>query len=208
MVENLIFDIDGTLWDATEAITASWNEVVKRSELSCFVTLKEMRSYMGLLLSEIGRRVFKGVPEEEIKGYVEQCLAEQAKRLGREGKIYPGVGSTLETLSQKYGVYIVSNCMGDYIGSLFERLGEAKKFVDGWLCAGDTGKDKAENLSLLQEKYGLKNCAYVGDTSMDEQACRKAGVPFIHAAYGFGTAESPAATIRDFPSVIRVAERL
>jgi phosphoglycolate phosphatase len=29
----------------------------------------------------------------------------------------------------------------------------------------------------------------VGDTDWDYQAAQRAGVPFIHAAYGFGTVE-------------------
>ena len=32
---------------------------------------------------------------------------------------------------------------------------------------------------------------YVGDTSGDEAAAREAGIPFFHAAYGFGKAEAP-----------------
>lgn len=38
-----------------------------------------------------------------------------------------------------------------------------------------TGKNKGENLKLLMEKENLKNCIYVGDTRMDEVACRYAG---------------------------------
>ena len=64
-----------------------------------------------------------------------------------------------------------------------------------------TGKNKGENLKLLMEKENLKNCIYVGDTRMDEVACRYAGIPFIWAAYGFGKSEKPAAVLYSFPVV-------
>lgn len=47
----------------------------------------------------------------------------------------------------------------------------------------------------------MKNCIYVGDTRMDEVACRYAGIPFIWAAYGFGKSEKPAAVLYSFPEV-------
>ena len=37
------------------------------------------------------------------------------------------------------------------------------------------------------ERYHIENCAYVGDTQGDYEATLEAGIPFIWAAYGFGT---------------------
>ena len=37
------------------------------------------------------------------------------------------------------------------------------------------------------EKYGIASCAYIGDTQGDLEATIEAGVPFLWAAYGFGT---------------------
>lgn len=36
------------------------------------------------------------------------------------------------------------------------------------------------------EKHGCASAAYVGDTDGDCKASFKAGIPFVHAAYGFG----------------------
>ena len=46
---------------------------------------------------------------------------------------------------------------------------------------------------------------YVGDTQKDQDAARLAGIPFIHAAYGFGKVQAPDAVIRslaELPDVI------
>ena len=37
------------------------------------------------------------------------------------------------------------------------------------------------------EKHGCTSAAYVGDTDGDCKASFKAAVPFVHAAYGFGS---------------------
>ena len=44
-------------------------------------------------------------------------------------------------------------------------------------------------IRLILERNGLKNPVYVGDTQGDYEACKKADVPFIWAAYGFGRPE-------------------
>ena len=68
-------------------------------------------------------------------------------------------------------------------------------FVLGHLCAGDTGVPKAETLGIAIEKWKLRSPVYVGDTAGDEASAGAAGMPFIHAAYGFGTAVRPACVI-------------
>lgn len=37
------------------------------------------------------------------------------------------------------------------------------------------------------EKHGCTSAVYVGDTDGDCKASFKAGIPFVHAAYGFGS---------------------
>ena len=41
----------------------------------------------------------------------------------------------------------------------------------------------------MAERLGLQAPVYVGDTVLDYEAAKAAGVPFIHAAYGFGKVE-------------------
>ena len=50
---------------------------------------------------------------------------------------------------------------------------------------------KAENIMKIREDNHLSDPVYVGDTFGDFNACRKAGVPFIFAEYGFGQVEEP-----------------
>ena len=41
------------------------------------------------------------------------------------------------------------------------------------------------------ETYNLKDTIYVGDTMGDYLSCKKAGIPFVFASYGFGEVSDP-----------------
>ena len=50
---------------------------------------------------------------------------------------------------------------------------------------------QGNGLYQIADQNGLKDPVYVGDTMGDFEACRKAGVPFVLAEYGFGEVPEP-----------------
>ena len=79
-----------------------------------------------------------------------------------------------------------------YIEAFFEYYSLERYFTD-YLCWGDTHKPKSETLKLIMQKNHCTSAVYVGDTQGDFDAASAAGIPFIHAAYGFGELTSPPA---------------
>ena len=68
-----------------------------------------------------------------------------------------------------------------------------------------TGLAKGENIRLVMERNGYAKGVYIGDTKKDREAALQAGIPFIHAAYGFGRVDSCDGVIRslsDLPAEI------
>ena len=61
----------------------------------------------------------------------------------------------------------------------------------------DTGLTKGENIRLVMERSGIGRAFYLGDTQGDLNAADQAGVPFVHAAYGFGKVDRAVPSIRD-----------
>ena len=54
--------------------------------------------------------------------------------------------------------------------------------------------------------HDIERAAYIGDTAKDEAATIAAGIPFVFAAYGFGSAENPdavAQSVSDLPRAVR-----
>ena len=154
---------------------------------------------------QIARSLFSpyGQLAEEV---CQDCLKEECKYIAvHGGQLYPGVEELLKTLKPSRGLYIVSNCQDGYIQCFLEYTGFGK-YICGYECSGVTGLSKAENIRLLAGRSGLRSPVYVGDTAMDEESAAGAGVPFIHAAYGFGRALSLAAVIHRPLELLNIIE--
>ena len=135
---------------------------------------------------------------------MKKCAEEQIGYLARHGaRLYDGVSETLRKLSATHDLYIVSNCPVGYVEAFMDSNHLTDLFKD-YEMSGRTGKSKWENIRLLMLRNHLSDCVYIGDTQGDEQAARTAGIPFIHAAYGFGTAAHPDATIHDIRELTEV----
>src|SRR5574344_850923 len=102
------------------------------------------------------------------------CLNEEIAYLAvHPRKLYPKEKETLALLSKRYSLYLVSNSDKGYVENYLSAC-QMEAYFSGHVCAGDTG----------WPKWG--NALYIGDTLKDKNETEKAGIPFIHAAYGFG----------------------
>ena len=115
--------------------------------------------------------------------------------------MYSNVTETIISLSKKYKLYIVSNCVEGYIESFFEATGLKSCFED-YESNGRTGLSKAENIRLVMERNGVKRAIYIGDTLKDKEAAEAANIPFIHASYGFGSVEQVQYAIKDIKELL------
>lgn len=189
-LDSLIFDLDGTLWDSVPVILEAWNGVIKdRKEVKNLIKEEELRGLMGLVLPEIGNRLFPYLNYENRMDIMEQCCDVECQMIREKGgNLFQKLEETLETLSKKYSLFIVSNCQSGYIEA-FLHYHKLEKYFKDFECAGSTGKNKGENVKLVMDRNNLKNPAYVGDAQVDCEASRVAEIPFIYAAYGFGSVE-------------------
>lgn len=193
-VQAMIFDLDGTLWDSTEAAAKIWSDVAaKYPEVKDTITAEKLKSLYGLPLEDIAERLFVSVPKETAIRVMEECVQVQCPILAKGGAALIGdVAETFRRLRERYRIFIVSNCQSGYIEAFLEANG-MEELVDDFTCPGETGKLKADNIRLICERNGVpvSKVVYIGDTVSDETAARAAGVPFVFAAYGFGTAQQP-----------------
>lgn len=186
-MDSIIFDLDGTLWDSRKEVCIAWNEVLKDFDIvKKEVTVEDMTSTMGMLLVDIGRKLFPELDDENVKKVLAACCQRENEYLTKNGaKLFGNLESTLEKLSRKYKLFIVSNCDDGYIESFLEAHKLGKYFTDTE-CPGRSGLNKAGNNKLIIERNNLKSPIYVGDTQGDCNSAKEAGVPFVYARYGFG----------------------
>lgn len=189
-IDSLIFDLDGTLWDSSEGILATWAIVMEHHpDIHKVVTAEEMAANFGRPLDEIAARMFPDLPHEKRMGLMQECCDGENDYLAvHGGRLYPALKETLEQLAGQYPLFIVSNCQDGYIQSFYKGNKTGQYFKD-CECIGVTGLSKGENIRLIMERNHLKAPVYVGDTQGDADAARAAGIPFIFARYGFGNVD-------------------
>ncbi len=207
MKTGLIFDMDGTLWDSSANVAASWTEKVRqlgydRPE----ITKEDIMGVMGLTMDRIADILFGDLPEEERYDLLQKCGEYENEYLLKHGGVlYPDLEKTLKLLSRKYSLYIVSNCQSGYIEAFLEHYGFGKYFED-IECYGNNLKGKGENIALLAKRNGLERAWYVGDIQGDYDATMEAGLEFIHAAYGFGKIAQKTPKLRKFSELPELME--
>ena len=191
-MDSIIFDVDGTLWDSTEIVARSWSDYLQTEEhKDRTLTAKLLSSMFGQPLPDIARQLFPDVSEEEQLRLIDGCCQAEHRALLKEcAPLYEDLEKALALLSAKYSLYIVSNCQSGYIEVFLEATGFGKYFK-GHLCNGDNNLDKGSNIALIAQNYSMESPVYVGDTMGDFLSCRKAGVPFVFASYGFGKVPEP-----------------
>jgi len=189
--DGIIFDLDGTLWDSTQAVAESWNISLRQrynSEKSFSAT--DIAGIMGLTEKEIAQRLFSEFGEKANE-VCHSCLMDEPAYLSKHGgKLYPHTKEILQLLSSDKKLFIISNCQSGYIESFLEYSGLGACFTDH-ACEGTEGKSKWENILMICEKHRLMCPVFIGDTASDEKNCAIAKCPFVHVTYGFGKAISP-----------------
>lgn len=204
--KNLIFDIDGTLWNATTQITKAYNEIIK-DENSTYplITCEQMEGIMGMVIEDIAEIFFPYLPTAERMSLIHRCCDNENEYLKKHGGfLYQDVIPVLEQLLNKgYQMFIVSNCQVGYVDALCTAHPLKKYFLDHE-CSGNTKKPKGDNIRLLMERNHLENAVYIGDTQKDKDACEKAKIPFIYASYGFGKVDGYDEKIETFSDLLKI----
>jgi len=190
--DGIIFDLDGTLWDATKPIKEAWNIVLARhGELRrAPITEQELAECMGLTMYKIAAKLFPDVQKNVQKSLMnELCLYENEYLAAHGGILYDGLKEVLEKLHEDFRLYIVSNCQDGYIQA-FIKAHKLQGFFDDTECWGRTRVRKGVSNRILMQRNHLECPVYVGDTIKDAESAKEAGIDFIYAAYGFGTVEA------------------
>lgn len=204
----VIFDLDGTLADNRKLVWKSWNALLYAlTGNPRTFSLEEVRSAMGLPMDEIVRRLFlPRFGEGTGRAYGEKAMLYEVSYIAEKGA-HPIRGATgmLRRLHGKYRLYIVSNCQKGYIEAFLSSTGTAP-FFEGHVSWGESPRPKGENIALLMGQEGIERALYVGDTVLDQESASFAGIPFVHASYGFGKVEGAlyvASRPSEIPALVR-----
>lgn len=200
--ESIIFDVDGTLWDSRALLADAYNaQLAAEGITGLFVTPEILKPLFGKTMTTLADGLFSGImAAPERYQLMDRCILRMDEYLDKYASPaigYPHLRATCEALAKSHRLFIVSNGQKGYPQMAARQLGLAD-LMSGYLSFGDTGLSKGETLKILMETHNIESAVYVGDTQGDLEACDQAGIPFIWAAYGFGTPERCYAQIHTF----------
>lgn len=197
-LDSIIFDLDGTLWDASSICAKSWNMALKemKKDENDYLDASIVRSFSGLQMNDIQAKYLTFIPEQEHPKLLSLYEVYEDRLIETHGgELFPDLECVLTELSKRYDLFIVSNCLSGYI-ERFLKFYHLEHFFIDIECSGNTKLSKGENINKIISRNHLKKSIYIGDTKWDQEAARYANIPFIYASYGFGDVPDSKFTIR------------
>ena len=190
MYSVCIFDLDGTLLDTLDDLTAAVNYAVTLHGYP-IRSREEVRAFIGNGIKKlIERALGEGVSEETNASVLATFKAYYAAHLADFTKPYDGVLELLERLQAKGKICLIHSNKAD---GLLQPL--VKKFFGGKI-QGAIGEKEEEGIAkkpspdgvfalLLETGANKENAVYIGDSEVDIQTAKNARIDCISVAWGF-----------------------
>lgn len=208
-MKTCIFDLDGTLTDTLESLAFSVKETLKEMGLPQ-ITTDECRSFVGNGARYLMERSLEAAGDRELSR-IEEGM-EVYGRIFDENCTYlvtpyEGITETLKQMKDKgIKLAVLSNKPHQQTQKVVERIFGEDVFdcVQGQKEGIARKPDPDGIYRLLEEmQAGREECLYVGDSEVDVETGRNAGVRMVGVSWGFRSREvlraAGAGTIIDSP---------
>lgn len=213
MKHLIIYDLDGTLVDTLEDIVEAANHMLRRLG-SPPLPARDIRGYVGRGVRQLIAHCLQSDDSALIERGMTVYRAHYARHLADHSRLYPGVRDTLEHFKTRRQA-VVTNKPNPFSRDLLVALDIADYFLE--IVGGEDGfpkKPDPASLSALMKREGIAagDAMMVGDSPVDVEAGRRAGVMTVGIAHGFSerselTAASPDALLDNFEEFLAHAKR-
>jgi len=189
MINNIIFDFDGTLVDTSEGIIKSMHYAFDKLNIPR-VTDQEIRGVIGPPLPRMLEILLKTNDDE----LVLKCTNYFRERYSNDGlrelEMYPGVSETLINLYEEdINLYIVTSKPHMFVIDITEKLQMINYFKDiSGIMINGKDLNKANRIERLVNKHELikEETIMVGDRCEDIIAAKYNDIKCIGVNYGYG----------------------
>lgn len=189
----VVFDLDGTLLDTLDDITDSINYVMAAHGFA-ERTKGEVRSFVGNGAKKLVERAMYSQEENADRvsdpDLVEQCYNEFREYYNQNSNVktapYAGLASVLEKLyASGIPMAVVSNKPDATVKELCEYHFE--KYIKIAIGDKEGQKRKPDPTVLLNviNDLGCDGAIYIGDSEVDVQVAKNAGIPSVIMTWGF-----------------------
>jgi phosphoglycolate phosphatase len=213
MKELILYDLDGTLVDTRRDITLSVNHMLAELGKPALAQA-EIEGYVGRGLHNL---IKKSLKTDDLK------LIEKGSKIYRDyyGKhmldhtaLYPHARETLDYFKSRKQA-VVTNKPNPFSQDILTALGVAAYFME--IVAGNSGypikPDPVAILSMMKKENIPAGAAlFVGDSLIDIETARRAGIEIAVITHGFMAADglksaAPEFIVADFPEFLDTARK-
>ncbi len=193
--KGMVFDLDGTLADTLESIGVAGNKALEACGLR-EQPIENYRYFAGDGAKVLIRRILAAAGDEEglwfEKAYTEYKLIFQ-KDCTYKVKLYDGIWEMLQEVKKKgIKIAVVSNKPHEQAVDVVEKLFGAG-FFDMVAGQREGIARKPDPVGALEaaRQFGLRpeECMYIGDTNVDMETGRRAGMFTVGVLWGFRNRE-------------------
>lgn len=208
MKHGLIFDLDGTLVDSLQGLATSLNHALTLSGMPTH-DHAAVRGFIGNGVRILIQRSLPADADEALLNTVEQAFKAHYDLTWKDGTlIYDGVVDLLESLqSRGHPLSVLSNKPHPFTVAMVGHLFPSIRFaaVLGQRAGIPHKPDPAGALEIAKAfNLTVQNCTVIGDSTMDLETARNAGMLAIAVTWGFHDRErlvaAGAGKIADCPS--------
>jgi phosphoglycolate phosphatase len=193
----VMFDLDGTLVETAPEIQDAVNDTLQRFGLEP-VALADIERWIGhgtkeLLVQALAQRCNAGKDEVLRSDLLELVYSafkgDYERRCGSRSRLYPGVPDALAALGAR-GVkrVLVTNKERRFTDAVLRRHG-LNEMLDGVVCGDTLPTRKPDPAGVLQCMHDHatppRRALFVGDSSIDIETARNAGVAVWAVTYGY-----------------------
>ena len=185
---NLIFDLDGTLFDSAPEILLCFKKALELNNIDIKDDLN--KSIIGPPIRETLKNLVQKKDIVKIDKIIENFIELYDSDYCYKTKLYRGVQETLKTLEKKKNLILITN---KRIVPTEKMLKNSKiiELFDNYFSVDPSDQSKKDKSTLISKtikdyKINPLNTAYIGDTIGDFIASKKNNIKFVFAGWGYG----------------------
>ena len=213
MKQLIIYDLDGTLADTRKDIVCAMNHMLREMRAEP-LPAKEIEAYVGRGLHHLVKSCLKTEDPKRIEKGAKIYRTYYGEHMLDHTTLYPGAREVVEYFKSRKQA-VITNKPDPFSRDLLKALGVADYFVE--IVAGNSEYPQkphpAAVFSIMKrEGAAPEGTLMVGDSRIDIETARNAGVETVAIAHGFTPRDElksliPGAVVENFQEFLELAKK-
>ena len=195
MLQSLIFDMDGTLFQTDKILEMSlddtFNHLRTLNQWDMSTPIDKYREILGVPLPKVWEALLP-THSDEIRKYTDDYFLKRLVENIRNGKgaLYPNVKEIFSFLKENNcSVYIASNGLKEYLEAIVDYYELNNWVTETFSIQQIQTLDKGDLVKTIIKKYDIKSAAVVGDRLSDINAAKDNNLLAVGCNFDFAQAD-------------------